>query len=117
MISAMWILMRNSSTFFLDLLDFLDLPASCLIFSETASEMSLLDPGAANINDDSINPANVLDDCVFHPRRRPSGLGVLDLDAGGVLAGELTALESGYGDPCLSSAPYSLSSVPRMPPL
>jgi hypothetical protein len=83
--------MRYSSSFFLDLDDFLDF--SCLTFSETASEISLLDPGAANINEDSIRPVKVLVEWVLFALGR-SGLGVLDLERGGVLPGVLAALES-----------------------
>ncbi len=69
------------------------------------------------MNEDSMRPVKVLDDWVLHGRRRPSGLGVLGLECGGVLPGVLAALESAYGDPYLSSELYSLSSVPRIPPL
>jgi hypothetical protein len=66
--------------------------------------MSLADPGAANINDDSMRPVKVLDDWVLHGRgRRLSGFGVLDLEVGGLLAGVLGALESAV--PYLSSEP------------
>jgi hypothetical protein len=53
----------------------------------------LLDPGAANINEDSIRPVKVLVEWVLFALGR-SGLGVLDLERGGVLPGVLAALES-----------------------
>jgi hypothetical protein len=51
------------------------------------------------MKDDSMRPAKVLDDWVLHGRRRPSGFGVLDLEAGGVLPGVLGALEPAYVEP------------------